>query len=173
MPKETSVAPKERVNIVYKPATGDAKAEVELPNKLLVVGDFTGQADERQVEDRDPISVDKSNFDDVLKGQALKLDLSVKNTLTEDDPDAKLAVHLDVNSLKDFTPEQVAQAVPELNQLLELRAALKTLKGPLANVPDFRRKIQEIVKDEGARAKLVEALGMPDKDKEPPEEPPA
>ena len=28
-----SVAPKERVNIVYKPATGGAQAEIELPMK--------------------------------------------------------------------------------------------------------------------------------------------
>ncbi|MDR1041851.1 MAG: type VI secretion system contractile sheath small subunit [Deltaproteobacteria bacterium] len=163
MPKETSVAPKERVNIVYKPATGDAKAEVELPNKLLVVGDFTGQPDERQVEDRDPISIDKDNFEDVMKGQGLKLDMSVQNKLA-DDPEGRMAVHLDIDTLKDFSPEAVAQAVPELKQLLELREALKTLKGPLANVPDFRRKIQEIVKDDSARAKLTEALGI-DKDK--------
>ncbi|MDR3153500.1 MAG: type VI secretion system contractile sheath small subunit [Deltaproteobacteria bacterium] len=163
MGKETSVAPKERVNIVYKPATGDAKAEIELPNKLLVLGDFTGQADERQVEDRAPISVDKDNFDDVLKGQGLKLDMSVRNRLAED-PEEKMAVHLDVKSLKDFTPDEIARAVPELNQLLELREALKTLKGPLANVPAFRRKIEEIVKDDNARAKLNEALGLDKKE---------
>ena len=67
MAQEASVAPKERVNIVYKPATGDAKEEVELPLKLLVLGDFTNRPDDRTMEDRDPISVDKDNFDDVLK----------------------------------------------------------------------------------------------------------
>ena len=36
MATDGSVAPKERVNIVYRPATGDAQAEVELPLKLLV-----------------------------------------------------------------------------------------------------------------------------------------
>ena len=41
MPRESSVAPKERVNIVYRPATGDASEEVELPLKILVMGDFT------------------------------------------------------------------------------------------------------------------------------------
>ena len=41
MAKEGSVAPKERVNIMYKPATGDAKEEVELPLKLLMLGDYT------------------------------------------------------------------------------------------------------------------------------------
>ena len=57
-----SVAPKERINITYKPATGDAQAEVELPLKLLVVGDYTQRADDRPVEERAPINVDKDNW---------------------------------------------------------------------------------------------------------------
>ncbi|MDR1085525.1 MAG: type VI secretion system contractile sheath small subunit, partial [Deltaproteobacteria bacterium] len=52
-----SVAPKERVNIVYKSATDGAQAEIELPNKTLVMGDFTLRPDGRQLEDRDRISV--------------------------------------------------------------------------------------------------------------------
>lgn len=161
MAKEGSVAPKERVNIVYKPATGDAKAEVELPNKILVLGDFTQREDDRLLEDRDPISVDKDNFNDVLKAQNIALDLAVRDELSgADDPDAKLAVHLEFSSLRDFEPDSVASAVPELAKLLEVRDALKALKGPLSNVPDFRKKLQDIVKDEAARGKLLEALGL-------------
>ncbi len=58
MAKEGSVAPKERVNIVYRPETGDAKEEVELPLKLLVMGDFSQKTDDRMVEDRDPVNID-------------------------------------------------------------------------------------------------------------------
>src|SRR5262245_28490137 len=47
MSKEGSVAPKERVNITYKPATGNAKEEVELPLKLLMIGDYTCRPDPR------------------------------------------------------------------------------------------------------------------------------
>lgn len=36
----SSVAPKERINIKYVPATGDQQAEIELPHKMLVLGDF-------------------------------------------------------------------------------------------------------------------------------------
>ncbi len=39
MAKEGSVAPKERINITFKPAVGGAQEEVELPLKLLVLGD--------------------------------------------------------------------------------------------------------------------------------------
>jgi type VI secretion system protein ImpB len=160
MANTPTAPPKERVNIVYKSATDGAQAEVELPNKLLVVGDFTLKPDDRQIEDREPISVDKDNFDDVLKGQGLSLDLTVDNRLS-DEKDAKIPVHLDFASLKDFEPDSVAKAVPEVASLLEIREALKALKGPLANIPDFRKKIQSIVKDEAAREQLLTLLDIP------------
>ena len=35
-----SVAPRERVNIQYKSATGDAEEQKELPLKMLMIGDW-------------------------------------------------------------------------------------------------------------------------------------
>ena len=159
MPQEGSVAPKERVNIVYRPATGDAKEEVELPLKLMVLGDFTQRADDRMVEDRDPVSIDKDNFNDVLKGQGLELKLNVPNKLSGKE-DEQLAVGLKFESLSDFDPDAIVRSVPELAKLMDLREALKALKGPLANVPEFRKKVQELIKDPGAREKLLKELGI-------------
>lgn len=159
MAQESSVAPKERVNIVYKPATGDAKEELELPLKLLVMGDFTLQADSRQVEDRAPISVDKDNFDDVLKAQNLELKMNVANKLTGEEG-AEMALDLKFERLKDFDPDAIVAKVPELQKLMELREALKALKGPLSNVPEFRKKVQELVQDSGARDRLLKELGI-------------
>lgn len=162
MAKESSVAPKERVNIVYKPATGDAKEEVELPLKLLVMGDFTLQEDETPVEDRRAFNIDKDNFNDVLKSQNLSLSMNVDNTLSEEEG-AQMSVNLDFKSLKDFDPDAIVNKVPELKQLMELREALIALKGPLGNVPQFRKKIQELVHDEGARERLLAELGIEEK----------
>ncbi len=159
MAKEASVAPKERVNIVYRPATGDAKEEIELPLKFLVMGDFTGATDERPVEDRKPINIDKDNFDDVLAASDVKMEAVVPNKLT-DDSEAQMSVNLDFKAMKDFDPDTIIQKVPELKQLIELREALKALKGPLGNVPDFRKKIQDMIKDEGTRARLLKELNI-------------
>lgn len=159
MAKEGSVAPKERINIVYKPATGDAQAEVELPLKLMVLGDFTQRPDERPVEERDPVSIDKDNFNDVLKAQEIRLDLKVENRLT-DEEGVSMPVNLSFESMKDFEPDAIAAKVPELAQLLQLRESLKALKGPLSNIPEFRKKVQEAVKDDAARAQLLAALGL-------------
>lgn len=159
MAKEGTVAPKERVNIVYRPATGDAKEDVELPLKLLVMGDFTGAPDDRPVEKRDPVNIDKDNFDEVLKGQGLSLNVNVPNRLSGK-ADDEMAVKLNISSMKDFGPEAIADQVPELKKLLELREAVKALKSPMSNIPEFRKKIQELVKDEAARARLLKEVGI-------------
>lgn len=81
MSKDGSVAPKERVNVTFKPAAGDAAEELELPLKMMVLGDFTQQEDERKLEDRKPFSVDKNNFNDVIEKQNLSIQFGIKNQL--------------------------------------------------------------------------------------------
>ncbi len=157
--KEGSIAPKERVNITYKPAIGDAKEEVELPLKLLMLGDYTMRPDPRPLEDRKPINVDKDNFQKVMSEQKLNLNFNVKNALSEN-PDDELSVNLKFRRLADMEPEAVASQVPELKKLLELRAALTALKGPLGNEKAFRNKIQSILNDPAQRNRLVNELGL-------------
>lgn len=161
MSKESSVAPKERVNIKYKPATGDGKEEVELPLKMVVLGDYTLKDDDTPVEDRALINVNKDNFDDVMKSHDLSIDIATDNKLVEsvDGEDSeKLSVSLKFGNLKDFTPEAIVRQTPELNKLLELREALVAMKGPLGNVPAFRKAIQGVLGDEQARDKLMAEL---------------
>ncbi|NPC71202.1 type VI secretion system contractile sheath small subunit [Corallococcus sp. AB004] len=159
MSKEGSVAPKERVNIVYKSETGNAQSEVELPLKILMVGDYTGRQDERPVEERAPINIDKGNFNEVMAKQGLSLDASVPDRLSNE-ADASMSVSLKFQTLADFTPEGIVNQVPELKQLLELRAALNALKGPLGNVPAFRKKIQTLLGDSEGRQRLMAELGL-------------
>ena len=154
MPNEGSTSPKERVNIVYRPATGDVQEDVELPLKLMVLGDFTLRKDDTMLEDRKPISVDK-----VMQSQGLSLQLQVPNKLS-DDPDATLSADLKFETLKDFGPDALVQMVPELAKLMQLREALKALKGPLSNVPNFRKKLQDLVNDEKTRDALLQELGI-------------
>jgi len=111
MSREGSVAPKERVNIVYKPATGNAQEEVELPLKIMMVGDYTLRPDDQPVENRKPINVDKDNFNQVLGEQKLELNLGVSDKLSNE-PGAEMAVNLKFKKLSDFTPEGVANQVP-------------------------------------------------------------
>jgi len=158
MAKEGSVAPKERVNIVYKPAI-DGAEEVELPLKILAIGDYTGRPDDRPLEERKPINIDKDNFEEVMEKHNLGASISVSDKLSGDEG-AELSVNLQFKSMKDFTPEGVLAQVPELQKLMELRNALTALKSPLGNKPEFRKKLQSLLDDDNARTKLMEELGL-------------
>jgi len=157
--KDQSVAPKERVNITYKAQVGDAQEETELPLKILMVGDYTARPDDTPLEERKPISVDKENFNDVMAKQDLKATVSVPDKLSGE-KDASLTVQLAFTGLNAFTPEGVVNQVPELKKLLELRQALTALKGPLGNIPAFRKKIQSLLGDDKARQQLMQELGL-------------
>ncbi len=156
-----SVAPKERVNIVYKSNTGDQSEDVELPLKLLMLGDYTGKDSDETVEDREPKNINKDNFNDVMASMNLSLDMNVGDTLSEDNEE--MPVHLDIKSIKDLSPDNVASQVPELNSLLEMRKALLALKGPLGNVPAFRKTIQNILNEDESRELIMKELGLDDK----------
>jgi len=159
MAKEGSVAPQERVNITYKSSTGDAQEEVELPLKMLFVGDYTGRSDETPLEERKPINVDKDNFQQVLAEQNLGLTASVGDKLSGTEGES-LNVQLKFKKLSDFNPDSIVEQVPELQKLMQLRNALTALKGPLGNVPAFRRKIQAMLQDEEVKSKLLKELGL-------------
>jgi type VI secretion system protein ImpB len=157
--KDQSVAPKERINIVYKPATGDQSEQTELPLRILMVGDYTGRRDDTPLDERAPVKIDKENFDEVMAKQDLALKVSVADTLSGE-KGATLNVDLKFKGLKDFTPEGVVEQVPELKKLLELRSALMALRGPMANTKAFGKKMEEILKSDDGRRKLMAELGL-------------
>lgn len=161
MAKKTgSVAPQERINIKYVPATGDQQAEMELPLKLLVTGDFKGHGEEDALEERQSVAINKDTFDSVMTEAKLNLAMEVTSRLGEGTDDDTLNVNLQFKSMKDFSPDAIAKQVPELSKLLELREALVALKGPLGNVPAFRKQLQTLLSDERARAKLASELHL-------------
>ncbi|WP_122523486.1 type VI secretion system contractile sheath small subunit [Pseudomonas viridiflava] len=160
MAKEGSVAPKERINVTFKPAIGDAQEEIELPLKLLVLGDFIQRADDRKLEARKAISVDKNNFDDVLAKQDLRLSLSVPNRLRDESETEELAIEVRVNAMTDFNPASLVEQIPELRKLMELRDALMALKGPLGNAPAFRKAIENVLADKTSRDRVLGELGL-------------
>ena len=157
--------PKSRVNIKYEKHTGGASKEVELPLKLLVVGDYTQKdPDENEdefveIEDRKKININKNNFKDVMKAQGLSVNLDDVPDKLSGNKDASMpSVTLKFESMEDFLPENIATQVPELRQLLEVRKLLLDLRGRVVNKPSFRRKLAEIMQSQDKVDMLLHRL---------------
>lgn len=143
----------------YVPATGGQQAEIELPLTMMVVGNMKGRNEETPIEERQTVSIDKNNFSSVMNESALELNFTVPNRLEENNQD-EMPVSIKIQSLEDFTPDRVAQQVPELRKLLELREALVALKGPLGNIPSFRNRLQDLLSSDEAREQLLKELDL-------------
>ncbi|AQV93824.1 type VI secretion system-associated protein [Cupriavidus necator] len=144
--------PKARVNIKLDLHTGGAQKKVELPLKLLVMGDYSNGQDTRAVAERGKVSIDKNNFNAVLADFNPKAKIAVENTLAGDG--TELPVDLDFRSMDDFKPEVVAGRVPELRALMAARNLLRDLKSNLLDNAMFRRELEKILKDPALSERL-------------------
>lgn len=148
-----SNAPKERINITYKAKTNGRESDVELPLKLMVMSNLTGKADKQPLEERETLQINKTNFNQVMQKLNISSQFSVKNTLGTGAEE--LDVNLKITSMKDFSPDSIVKQIPELNKLMQLREALMALKGPMGNIPDFRKSVLAALKDEKIKEKLL------------------
>lgn len=153
--------PKARINIKLDLHTGGAQKKVELPLKLLVMGDYGNAQDTRALADRIKMSIDRNNFDAVLADYNPKAKIAVENMLTGDG--TELQVILDFKMMDDFKPDVVASKVPELRALMAARNLLCDLKSNLLDNMIFRRELEKILKDpalsEGLHADLKNIRG--------------
>ena len=66
-----------------------------------------------------------------------------------------MTIRLKLDTMKDFSPENIVENVAEMKKLMELRQSLIALKGPLGNVPAFRKAIENAISDPLEREKLL------------------
>ncbi|HFQ8226958.1 TPA: type VI secretion system contractile sheath small subunit [Citrobacter freundii] len=140
-----SEIPKARVNIRLDLHTGGAQKKVELPLKLLSVGDFSNGKAAGPLSEREKINVNKNNFNSVLAELTPQMNLTVKNTLANDGSEEN--IQLQFQDMKDFEPEQVARQIPQLRAMLAMRNLLRDLKSNLLDNVTFRKELEKILKD--------------------------
>jgi type VI secretion system protein ImpB len=148
--------PPSRVNIRYhNKTTGQEK--VELPLKLLLLGDYTFREDDTPLEERKKISINKDNFASVMREQGLKLDMVVPNRVSGKEDD-EIRVQFDIDSLEAMTPDEIVKRIPELRKMMEVRELLTELKARVITNRKFRLALEKIVKDQGQLESIMQEL---------------
>lgn len=116
----------ERINLVYKSTDSSRSEETELPFRLLVLGNFSGASDEREIDEQCYHEIRNGHIDTLMAGVRPRLRLSLPNRLLDGAKDT-LAVELEFETLRDFEPDNVLRKIPLTRQLLELREHLLAL----------------------------------------------
>jgi type VI secretion system protein ImpB len=147
--------PAARINLKLDVGKGDAKKKTELPLKMLVLGDFSLKNKGDRVVEREKISINKNNFEQVMESLDLNVKYNVENKLTGE---GDMGINLNIKNMDSFKPENVAKNVPELSRLLAARNLLKDLKSNLLDNRDFRLRLEEIMKNPDAVKSLQEEL---------------
>jgi type VI secretion system protein ImpB len=146
-----------RVHITYDVETGGSIEKKEIPFVVGVLADLSGKPKEALPKMNDPkrkfIEIDRDNFDDVLAKQKPRLTFKVDNKLG--DGKDLLPVELEFKKLTDFEPQNVAKQVPDLKDLLELRANLKNLQSSLFG----NDKLEELLQGVISRTEAVQSGG--------------
>lgn len=149
--------PPARINLKLDVGKGDAKKKVELPLKMLVLGDFSKKPHDDRVSDLEKINIDKNNFEQVMTGMDLSINYVVDDKLSGEE-DKGLPVNLKIKNMKSFTPENVAKSIPSISRLLAARNLVKDLKSNLLDNREFRKRLESILKDSNASQSLMEQL---------------
>ncbi|WP_322091064.1 type VI secretion system contractile sheath small subunit [Enterobacter pasteurii] len=136
--------------------TGGAQKKVELPLKLLTVGDFSNGKENRPLSERKKINVNKNNFNSVLSEFNPEINLNVENTLAGDGSEEQ--VKLSFSDIKDFEPEHVARQIPQLRAMLAMRNLLRDLKSNLLDNATFRKELEKILKDPALSQELRDEM---------------
>ncbi len=148
--------PPARINLKLDVGKGGAKKKMELPLKMLVVGDFSTKEHDDRVVEREKISINKNNFTQVMESMDLKLDYTVEDKISGKEGD--IPVSLKIKNMDSFKPENVAKEVPALSRLLAARNLVKDLKSNLLDNRQFRKRLEDIIKDPAAAKSLQDQL---------------
>lgn len=147
-----------RVHLTCEVETNGAMVLKELPFVSSVMADLAGDRKrDKKLKDREFVAIDRDNFDDVMAGISPELKLRAENTLAGDG--SELAVELKFQSMKDFSPAQVAAQVPALKALLDTRERLVDLKSRADGNDRLEELLNELLQNEELRKKAGGALG--------------
>jgi len=152
-----------RVRIDYKVETEGAEPILELPFVVGVMADLSGMPKEanKPLKQRKFTPIDRDNFNDVLARAMPRVAFRVPNRLS-DNPDEQLNVEMNFKSMDDFEPARMAEQVPALNELLQMRKKLTELLGKMEGNDALEKMLGEVLANTEHKQALMDALNKPD-----------
>jgi type VI secretion system protein ImpB len=150
-----------RVHITYDVQVGDAMEKKHLPFVVGVLADLSGQPKEplKPLNQRPFTEVDRDNFNSFMDRQAPRLVVRVPDKLTGL-PDSNIPVELTFKDMEDFEPARVAEKVPPLKELLDVRQRLNNLLASMEGNDKMEKLLEELMANTEKALALAKEKGL-------------
>ena len=158
MPVQDEV-PKSRITLTYKTEVNGTPAVVDLPFRLMVLGDFSGgSSKDRQLdlEERKPRGLNGRNTNEVMKDMGVSIDVVVPNKI--DPKEEGVRVKLNFENMNSFSPDEVAKQVPQIRSLVFLKKLLEEIQSNIANTKEFAALVNKLFANKELLEKYREKL---------------
>lgn len=152
--------PKSRLTLRYKTEVNGQPENITLPMRLLVTGDFSqGSSSDRifDLDDRRIRNLDGTNTDLVMKDMGMSLNFMVENKI-DGGLEEDLQISLPINSMKSFSPDQVAEHVPKLKGLLTLKGLIGEMLSNVDNRKELHKLMDELMSNPESLEKVLADL---------------
>ncbi|MCE5318044.1 MAG: type VI secretion system contractile sheath small subunit [Parachlamydia sp.] len=158
MPVQDEV-PKSRITLTYKTEVDGEPSVVNLPLRLMVLGDFSaGTSKDRRtpLEERDARALNGRNTGEIMKDMGINVEMVVPNKVNPSEEEMR--VQLNIDSMNSFTPDEVAKQIPQVRSLLLLKKLLEEIQSNVANKKEFAQLLSKLYADGDALGKMREKL---------------
>lgn len=147
---------KPRVQISYDVEDNGALVKKELPFVVGVLGDFSGDSKNslKALKHRKFVNINGENFEQVMASIAPSVKTKVENTLKDDG--SQISVDLTFKSMDDFTPGKIAENIPVLKRLLDIRAKLNQLLTKIERSDELEEALSKLIQSEETLKEVID-----------------
>ncbi|MFT4694682.1 MAG: type VI secretion system protein ImpB [Francisella sp.] len=159
--KINNVIPKSRITITYDMEVEGTKKKKELPFRQLLIGDLSlsnSKERKKELSNRQIYELASPNLSEVMKSMDIKLNINVPNHLKEGGEDIK--VDLEIESMKVFDPNTIAQVIPELATLLQAKKLIQEFSSTMDNNRKLRNLLNNGINNSDAIDKIKAELPL-------------
>ena len=152
--------PKSRLTLRYKTEVNGTPADVSLPLRLMVTGNFsngTSTDAKLDLDERQHRSLDGTNTDQVMKDMGISLQVAVPNKLDPENEE-DINVNLKIDSMASLKPDKIAEQIPKLQGVLTLKKLLEETLSNVDNRKDFRKLLEELMSKPEELEKILAEL---------------
>jgi len=151
-----------RVQISFDVERYGSPTTIELPFVMGVMADLAGASQTpealKSVEERTFVETDASRFNRFMEALGPRVKTRVKNTLPQpagEEREEELAVDLTFSNMGDFTPDRIAEQVPQLAEILRMRRQLMELVAFMDGRADAQKRIAHLLNNDPLLAQIA------------------